>query len=165
MTLYLIVQGLSPAFRGALADLWGRRPVFLLTGLIYCLSCIGSAISTTYDLLLFLLMVQLFSASCLTAVRADMVSDIAQPSKCAGYYGFYTMGKLLGRVLDPIIGVIVAGRSASATASNNLTRCLLGAVTTVCVDPGIQYIGAGWFFMSYNSDIQCTLPVFIENWT
>jgi hypothetical protein len=38
------------------------------------------------------------------------------------------------------------GRGASITASNNLVRCILGAVMTVAVDPGIQGVGVGWFF-------------------
>ncbi|CAO3701709.1 unnamed protein product [Rhizopus microsporus] len=38
------------------------------------------------------------------------------------------------------------GKGASITASNNLVRCILGAIATVCIDPGISGIGMGWMF-------------------
>ncbi|KAI9485264.1 MAG: major facilitator superfamily domain-containing protein [Benjaminiella poitrasii] len=36
--------------------------------------------------------------------------------------------------------------SAAIVASNNLTRCLLGAVSVMIVQSGVQGIGVGWFF-------------------
>ncbi|KAI8337093.1 major facilitator superfamily domain-containing protein [Chlamydoabsidia padenii] len=105
----MIFQGLSPAFWGSLADLWGRRPVYLITMFIYCLSCIGLALVKNYGFLLFLRMVQAFGSSSLIAVGAGVVGDIVVPSKRAGYYGIYIMGQLLGPVIGPIIGGLVAG--------------------------------------------------------
>ncbi|KAI9254057.1 major facilitator superfamily domain-containing protein [Sporodiniella umbellata] len=37
-------------------------------------------------------------------------------------------------------------KGASVTASNNLVRCILGAIVTICIDPGIQGVGVGWMF-------------------
>lgn len=38
------------------------------------------------------------------------------------------------------------GKGASITASNNLVRCLLGAMATACIGPGIAGVGMGWMF-------------------
>jgi MFS family permease len=38
------------------------------------------------------------------------------------------------------------GKGASITASNNLMRCILGAIATVYIDPGIEGVGNGWMF-------------------
>lgn len=38
------------------------------------------------------------------------------------------------------------GKGASITASNNLVRCVLGAIATVYIDPGIEGVGMGWMF-------------------
>ncbi|CAO3636467.1 unnamed protein product [Mucor hiemalis] len=38
------------------------------------------------------------------------------------------------------------GKGASITASNNLMRCILGAIATVYIDPGISGVGTGWMF-------------------
>ncbi|KAI8877166.1 MFS general substrate transporter [Backusella circina FSU 941] len=66
-----------------------------------------------------MLIIQFFVAACATA--------------------FMTCGQTLLVDLYP-------GKGASITASNNLVRCLLGAVATVCIDPGIEGVGTGWMF-------------------
>lgn len=38
------------------------------------------------------------------------------------------------------------GKAGAATAANNLTRCLLGAVATAVISPMIDGIGGGWAF-------------------
>jgi cyanate permease len=38
------------------------------------------------------------------------------------------------------------GKGASITASSNLMRCILGAIATVYIDPGIEGVGMGWMF-------------------
>ncbi|KAJ8652386.1 hypothetical protein O0I10_011966 [Lichtheimia ornata] len=38
------------------------------------------------------------------------------------------------------------GKGASITASNNLSRCLLGAAASAVIEPGIQGIGVGWMY-------------------
>lgn len=38
------------------------------------------------------------------------------------------------------------GKGASITASNNLMRCLLGAMATAYIGPGIDGVGMGWMF-------------------
>lgn len=38
------------------------------------------------------------------------------------------------------------GKGASITASNNLMRCLLGAMATAYIGPGIEGVGMGWMF-------------------
>lgn len=38
------------------------------------------------------------------------------------------------------------GKGASITASNNLIRCVLAAIATVFIDPGIEGVGMGWMF-------------------
>ncbi|MBH1945686.1 hypothetical protein I5L01_15865, partial [Erythrobacter sp. YJ-T3-07] len=38
------------------------------------------------------------------------------------------------------------GSAGAATASNNLTRCLIGAAASAVIDPMIKGIGSGWAF-------------------
>ncbi|TLD26569.1 hypothetical protein PspLS_05200 [Pyricularia sp. CBS 133598] len=46
ITVYLVVQGIVPAFFGDLADQIGRRPVYLVILAIYAASCIGLALQS-----------------------------------------------------------------------------------------------------------------------
>jgi MFS family permease len=45
ITLYLVLQAVSPAFFGPLSDTLGRRPVVLITFSIYCAASLGLALN------------------------------------------------------------------------------------------------------------------------
>lgn len=96
----MIFQGLSPSFWGSLADLWGRRPVYLATLVVYMGSCIGLALAPHYYVLLILRMLQAFGSSSVIAIGAGVVGDIATPSERGSYFGLFSMGQMLG----PVIG-------------------------------------------------------------
>ncbi|KAI9018103.1 major facilitator superfamily domain-containing protein [Phycomyces nitens] len=108
VTLYMVFQGISPAFWGSLADVWGRRPVYLMTLIIYIGACVGLAESRTYWLLLVLRMLQAFGSSSVVAIGAGIVSDISDSSRRGTYFGIYSTGQLLGPVIGPVIGGIVS---------------------------------------------------------
>ncbi|KAI8987470.1 major facilitator superfamily domain-containing protein [Mycotypha africana] len=104
----MIFQGLSPSFWGSLADVWGRRPVYLSTLLVYMGSCIGLALSPKYYVLLILRMLQAFGSSSVIAIGAGVVGDIATPAERGGYFGLFSMGQMLGPVIGPVLGGIIS---------------------------------------------------------
>lgn len=108
VTVYMIFQGLSPSFWGSLADVWGRRPVYLCTLLVYMGSCVGLALAPVYWVLLVLRMLQAFGSSSVIAIGAGVVGDIAVPSERGGYFGLFSMGQMLGTVVGPVLGGIIA---------------------------------------------------------
>jgi MFS family permease len=69
----MIFQGASPSFWGTIADHWGRRPVYLVTILIYIGGCIGVALTPNYAGLLVLRMVQAFGSSSVVAIGAGTI--------------------------------------------------------------------------------------------
>ena len=58
VTSYMIVSGITPAIVGDLADMVGRRPVYLATFVIYLAANIGLALQRSYPALLVLRMLQ-----------------------------------------------------------------------------------------------------------
>lgn len=58
VTSYMIVSGITPAIVGDLADMMGRRPIYLVTFLIYFAANIGLALQRSYPALLVLRMLQ-----------------------------------------------------------------------------------------------------------
>jgi MFS family permease len=78
ITVYMIFQGVSPTFWGTIADSYGRRPVLLATMTIYCVACIGLALTPNYAGLMVFRMLQAFGSSSVIAVSAGGLSDIAQ---------------------------------------------------------------------------------------
>ncbi|CAO0795031.1 unnamed protein product [Mucor circinelloides] len=108
VTVYMVFQGLSPSFWGSLADLWGRRPVYLATLVVYMGSCIGLALAPKYYVLLILRMLQAFGSSSVIAIGAGVVGDIATPSERGSYFGLFSMGQMLGPVIGPVLGGIIS---------------------------------------------------------
>lgn len=108
VTVYMVFQGLSPSFWGSLADLWGRRPVYLATLFVYMSSCIGLALSPTYWVLLVLRMLQAVGSSSVIAIGAGVVGDIATPAERGSYFGLFSMGQMLGTVSGPLLGGIIS---------------------------------------------------------
>lgn len=58
VTSYMIVSGITPAIVGDLADMIGRRPIYLATFLVYFAANIGLALQRSYPALLVLRMLQ-----------------------------------------------------------------------------------------------------------
>lgn len=58
VTSYLIVSGIAPAFVGDAADMLGRRPLYVVTLVIYLLANIGIALQDSFVALLLLRMLQ-----------------------------------------------------------------------------------------------------------
>ncbi|KAL8869766.1 MAG: hypothetical protein Q9198_007802 [Flavoplaca austrocitrina] len=58
ITSYMIVSGIAPAILGDIADMTGRRIVYLLTFTIYLMANIGLAVQSTWTALFILRMLQ-----------------------------------------------------------------------------------------------------------
>ncbi|KAI8377841.1 major facilitator superfamily domain-containing protein [Radiomyces spectabilis] len=104
VTMYMVVQGISPSIWGSLADSWGRRPIYVTTIFIYFSACICLANAPNYAALLILRMVQAFGSSSVIAIGAGTIGDIAAPSERGGYMGIYSLGTMLGPILGPVLG-------------------------------------------------------------
>jgi hypothetical protein len=57
-----------------------------------------------------------------------------------------------------------SGQSASATAANNLYRCLCGAAGTAVIDPIISALGPGWAFTMLSLLCCCFIPLIVVEW-
>ncbi|CED83984.1 Synaptic vesicle transporter SVOP and related transporters (major facilitator superfamily) [Phaffia rhodozyma] len=110
VSIYLVFQGLSPTFWGSMADVFGRRPVYLLTMAIYIASCIVIAVLPTsaFWALLFLRVVQAFGGSSVIAIGAGVVSDISEQHERGGFMGWYSLGNMLAPAIGPVLGGILA---------------------------------------------------------
>jgi MFS family permease len=58
VTSYLVVSAIAPAITGDAADLYGRRPLYIVTVAMYLLANIGIAVQSSFVGLLLLRMLQ-----------------------------------------------------------------------------------------------------------
>ncbi|KAI5477719.1 MFS transporter [Pseudohyphozyma bogoriensis] len=90
VTFYMIMQGISPTVWGSLCDCLGRRPLYIITFLIYLGASIGLANTHSYGLLVALRIVQSAGSASVIAIGAGSI------------------GAMLGPALGPVVGGIIA---------------------------------------------------------
>ncbi|KAI1861139.1 hypothetical protein JX265_009758 [Neoarthrinium moseri] len=107
ITVYVVVQGISPSFWTPLAETLGRRPVFLLTFSLYTIASLGLAVSTptrSYLALIILRGLQSAGGAVVLALAYAVVADVIVHAERGKYLGPMLAAANLGPCFGPIIG-------------------------------------------------------------
>ncbi|KAI0652010.1 MFS general substrate transporter [Trametes meyenii] len=112
VTVYMVVQGISPMFWGTLSDRWGRRPMFIGCMIVLSLACVGLALVPTnaYWLLMVLRCLQAAGSASTIALGAGVIADIAAPAERGTFFGFWNIGPMVGPCVGPVLGGVLADR-------------------------------------------------------
>ncbi|KAI8981383.1 MFS general substrate transporter [Trametes punicea] len=110
VTVYMVVQGISPMFWGTLSDRWGRRPMFIGCMIVLSLACVGLALVPTnaYWLLMVLRCLQAAGSASTVALGAGVIADIAAPSERGSFFGMWNIGPMVGPSVGPVLGGVLA---------------------------------------------------------
>jgi len=110
VTMYMVMQGISPMIWGTLSDRWGRRPIMFGCLATLSLSCVGLALVPTsaYWLLMLLRCVQAAGSASTVALGAGIIADIATSAERGGFFGVFGLGPLVGPSIGPVLGGVLA---------------------------------------------------------
>ncbi|KAF3281659.1 hypothetical protein TWF970_002213 [Orbilia oligospora] len=108
LTTYLIFQAIAPTLSGELSDTLGRRPVYLLTFIVYVGACAGLAVQKSLAALLILRMLQSSGNSGTVAIAFGTLADFTTPAERGSYMGFMNSFPLSSPALGPVIGGAIA---------------------------------------------------------
>ena len=111
ITIYIIFQGIAPAFFGELADTVGRRPVYLLTFCLYIAANLGLALQRNYTALLILRIFQSLGCSATVAIGYGVVADVATPAQRGGMLGLSMILTNAGPSLGPLLGGVLVEKA------------------------------------------------------
>ncbi|KAI4150459.1 MAG: hypothetical protein LQ340_004051 [Diploschistes diacapsis] len=109
VTLYLIFQGLSPTFWGALSDVEGRRITYICTFIVFLGACIGLAETKSYAQLAVLRCLQSSGSASTIAIGAGVIGDITTREERGGFMGVFQGIVLVPLAVGPILGGVFAG--------------------------------------------------------
>ncbi|WVQ77779.1 hypothetical protein IAR50_007469 [Cryptococcus sp. DSM 104548] len=109
VTIYLVFQAITPSFFGSMSDTFGRRPLYIMTLVIYLGANMGLALMPTsqYWLLLFLRALQATGGSAVISIGYGCISDVAAPRERGKYAAVIQAGSTTGPALGPLIGGIL----------------------------------------------------------
>ncbi|KAJ5280945.1 MFS transporter [Penicillium angulare] len=112
VTVFMLVFAFGPLFWSSFADWKGRRPLYIISILIYIASNILLAtVPANYGALIVLRMVQAFGSSAVVSLGAGTVADITEPSKRARAMSYFLFGPQCGPILGPLIGGAIADKA------------------------------------------------------
>ena len=88
---------------GPLSDRYGRRPVLLISVLIYIVASVGAALAQNLETFLTFRILQTTIAAG-SVVSSAMVRDISGPDEAASRLGYLAMAMAIAPMLGPLIG-------------------------------------------------------------
>lgn len=96
---------------GGLADKIGRRPVYLLTFVVYISASLRVALNrSTYAALMLLRMLQGAGCSAIAAIIYGVLADVAQPTKRGHMLGPAMVAGNTGPTIGPLLGCFISDR-------------------------------------------------------
>lgn len=103
-------EAVTPSFFGSASDSFGRRPLFLLTMIIYIGANLGLGFMpvTKYWLLLFLRALQATGGSAVIAIGSGAIADIAEPKERGKFQAIFQAGAMIGPAIGPLLGGVFA---------------------------------------------------------
>ena len=110
VTMYMLLQGLSPSVWAPISDAFGRWPVLLITFAVFLAANLGLSFANTYWALLVLRMAQASGASSAIAIGSGCISDVSQRAQRGTYMGWFQSGVMVGPAIGPVIGGLVSQR-------------------------------------------------------
>ncbi|KAF2397889.1 MFS general substrate transporter [Trichodelitschia bisporula] len=121
ITIFLVLQGVSPSFWGPLSDVYGRRVIFVGTFACYVLANLGLLLSRSFPVLLFFRALQATGAATTIAISCGVITDISTSTTRGGYMGKNQMIRTTAQALGPAIG----GALTLKTGYHNIFALLL----------------------------------------
>lgn len=115
ITLYVVFQGITPSFWGPLSDSFGRRPVLMITFVLYTAASLGLAFSRgSYPALILLRALQSTGGSAIVSLSYGVVADLVTSAERGSLLGPLLASGNIGPCIGPIIGGAVVTASQPA---------------------------------------------------
>lgn len=104
VTTYQIMQALAPLLFGDLSDQVGRRPVYVITLMLYLAADVGLALQQSYAALLALRALQSAGATATVAIASAVVADLTTSAERGAYMSTVQASVLFAPALAPVLG-------------------------------------------------------------
>ncbi|KAI8647492.1 major facilitator superfamily domain-containing protein [Parasitella parasitica] len=104
ISAFVVFMGISPLVWAALSDTYGRKPMYVYSGIISVVSSIIGANSSNIGMLVVFRALQSFGSNAGLTLGAGVIADMIPVESRGKAYGIFYTGPLLGPVIGPTIG-------------------------------------------------------------
>ena len=104
LTIFMLASLIAQPVLGNFADLWGRRPVMVLSLGVFALGCFVSATAESMTVLLVGRFLQGFGGSVCMFLPRTIVRDQFPVNRAASMIGYMTMAMMLAPMFGPAFG-------------------------------------------------------------
>ncbi|KAI8640891.1 major facilitator superfamily domain-containing protein, partial [Parasitella parasitica] len=104
IALYLAFSAIAPLFWAPLSERLGRRWIYIVCLILYCVCTIVCGVSTNLGLFFAFRLLQSVFASAGQAVGGGSISDMFEPRERGKAMGLYMLGTILGPSIAPVCG-------------------------------------------------------------
>ncbi|KAJ5594856.1 uncharacterized protein N7459_001064 [Penicillium hispanicum] len=105
--LYLAFMGISAPFWGPFSQVWGRRPIFLISASLFFAFSIGTALAPNLPAYYIFRVLTAFQGTSFLVVGSSAIGDIYEPRARATALGWFLSGTLIGPAFGPFIGGVI----------------------------------------------------------
>lgn len=107
--LYMMGMGVGGVFASPTAILWGKRPVYLASCIVFLLASVWCAASPSYTSLLVARIFQGMAVSPVECLPSATIAEIFFLHERAFRIGIYTLLLLGGKNLIPLVSAVIIG--------------------------------------------------------
>ncbi|KAL7334133.1 hypothetical protein PS15p_202944 [Mucor circinelloides] len=104
IALFLAFSAIAPLFWAPLSERIGRRWIYIVSLVLYCVCTIVCGVSTNLGLFFAFRLLQSIFASAGQAVGGGSISDMFEPRERGRAMGLYMLGTILGPSIAPVCG-------------------------------------------------------------
>ncbi|KXS16232.1 MFS general substrate transporter [Gonapodya prolifera JEL478] len=109
LTVYVLFQGFAPLLVwGPIGDIYGRRPVYLVSFLIFILASIASVFSVNVWMLFVCRLFTSFGASAVNTTGVGTIADVFPKEERSKALGWFYLGPMIGPFIGGPLGGLIA---------------------------------------------------------
>ncbi|ODA79006.1 hypothetical protein RJ55_04596 [Drechmeria coniospora] len=124
VSVFMVTFAFAPLFWASLADVQGRRPLYIISLAVYIFANILIAsLPKDFGALVFLRLVQAFGSAAVVSMGAGTVADITEPKRRATAMSLFLLGPQCGPIIGPVLGGALAGQTSWRWIFGFLGKC------------------------------------------
>ncbi|KAK7419882.1 hypothetical protein QQX98_003069 [Neonectria punicea] len=104
---YMVVMAISPVVWGPMSQVFGRRPVALVTAVMFFLLSVATALAPNLACFIFFRAASAFGGTAPILVGPAVVGDMYRPTERGTAMGWFLSGTLVGPAFGPFLGGII----------------------------------------------------------